>query len=49
MIDQELLQGLKQGTTLESQSLSSAAISLLTRINQANIGFPVYRNIIKQF
>lgn len=49
MMDQKLLQSLKLRTTLESQSLSSAATSLLVRLNQANIDFPVYRNIIKQF
>ncbi|KAI8051399.1 uncharacterized protein B0P05DRAFT_480108 [Gilbertella persicaria] len=49
MLDKELLEGLRQQTTLESQHLSSSVTLLLTSLNQANPDFYTYRSIIKRF
>lgn len=49
MLEKELLEGLREQTTLESQSLSSSVTLLLTSLNQANRGFYTYRSIIKRF
>lgn len=49
MMDNELLEDLRQQTTLESQYLSSPVTHLLTSLNQANRDFYTYRSIIKRF
>lgn len=49
MLDKELLEGLRQQTTLESQHLSSPVTLLLTSLNRANPDFYTYRSVIKRF
>lgn len=49
MLDKELLEGLRQQTTLESQHLSSSVTLLLTSLNRANPDFYTYRSVIKRF
>lgn len=49
MLEQELLEDLRQRTTLENEFLSSSATDILSHLNRTNPDFYTYRSIIKRF